>query len=75
MNSVTFKKKKFLLFNGGSGFNVEIYDNENNLLDEVVINSESIIVYKWHSYSAYENLLDYEYILELYKEKYDGYKQ
>lgn len=71
LNSVTFKKDKFIAFNIGYSYKTDIYNDKNNFLKGLIINSDSVISYNGYSYNAKENLIDYDYISNLYKNKFN----
>jgi hypothetical protein len=75
LNSVAFRKYKYSLFRMGYTFNTKIYDNNGKFRKNIVINSDEDIRYNSYSYRAITNRIDYEFILDLYKQQYEGYHQ
>jgi len=67
LNDVTFQKGKASYGYLGYRFNTKIFDQEGELLKELIINSDDTIRYKGFFYQSVGSILPYDYIDKLIK--------
>ncbi len=67
LNSTTFKKRKLAYGYSGFSFKVIIYNEKGKVIEELLINSSSSIRYKGFFYKVTDNIVDYDYIENLFE--------
>jgi hypothetical protein len=65
LNDVTFQKGKASFGYLGYRFNTKVFDQEGELIKELIINSDDTIRYKGFFYQSVDSILPYDYIDKL----------
>ncbi|WP_231495765.1 hypothetical protein [Paucisalibacillus sp. EB02] len=68
LNEATFQKGKPSIGYMGYRFNTKIFDQEGDLIKELIINSDETIRYNWFFYNTVDSTLAYDYIDKLIRE-------